>query len=292
MSDAVYDDVISTESERVEMMVAIYESVDCVRDHDFRTEKNTHHPLQRTGSDSVKIRSSRSAVVCLVLLCVLLLTAVIVLCVHIHTNNTNYTEETHQLRTRITSLTEERAQLLTNITDLTEERIQIQTNNSNLIQLNKKLMQEKKELLKCFVKNRLYDFKFCVIRNQQLIAELVVFTDGWFYYHSSCYYTSYEWKSWNESRRYCTERGADLIIINNEDEQKFIMKEAGISESWIGLTDTDVEGTWKWVDGSTLTSGFWKSGEPNGDRRENCVVSHSSGWNDYPCHLVSRSIFL
>ncbi|KAK2871189.1 hypothetical protein Q8A67_023716 [Cirrhinus molitorella] len=79
MSDAIYDDVIRTESERVEMTVGIYESADCVRDHDFRTETNTHQPLQQTGSDSVKIRNYRAAVVCLVLLCVLLLTAVIVL---------------------------------------------------------------------------------------------------------------------------------------------------------------------------------------------------------------------
>ncbi|XP_050977498.1 uncharacterized protein LOC127172293 [Labeo rohita] len=211
-----------TESERVEMMVIIYESTDCVRDLDFRTETNTHQPLQRTGNDSVKIRSSRSAVVCLVLLCVLLLTAVIVLCVHIHTNNTNYTEE----------------------------KMQILTNNTDLVQLNKKLIQEKNELLKCLYK-----------------------TDGWFYYHSSCYYISSEWKNWTESRRYCTERGADLII-NNEDEQNFIMKTVGNYEAWIDLTDTDVEGTWKWVDGSTMTSGFWKSGEPNGDRKENCVVSY------------------
>ncbi|KAL0182508.1 hypothetical protein M9458_021883, partial [Cirrhinus mrigala] len=48
MSDAVYDDVIRTESERVEKTVDIYESADCVRDHDFRTETKTHQPLQRT----------------------------------------------------------------------------------------------------------------------------------------------------------------------------------------------------------------------------------------------------
>ncbi|KAK9975412.1 hypothetical protein ABG768_023455, partial [Culter alburnus] len=63
-------------------------------------------------SDRVKIRSSRAAPVCLVLLCVLLLTAIIVLCVHIHTKSTNYTEERDQLLNKITNLTEERDQLL------------------------------------------------------------------------------------------------------------------------------------------------------------------------------------
>ncbi|KAL0182556.1 hypothetical protein M9458_021931, partial [Cirrhinus mrigala] len=53
MSDTIYDNVIGTKTkginrDRVEMMVEIYESVDCVRDHDFRTETNTHQPLQHT----------------------------------------------------------------------------------------------------------------------------------------------------------------------------------------------------------------------------------------------------
>ncbi|XP_059395603.1 CD209 antigen-like protein E [Carassius carassius] len=264
MSDAIYEDVIRTESERAEITVDIYESADCVRDHDLRTETNTQQPLQCTGSDSVKIRSSRTAVVCLVLLCVLLLTAVTVLCVHIHTNNTNYTQERDQLLTKINSLTEERNQMLTNIANLSDEREQLLTNNSYHIQLNKQLNQEKNETWKCF--NGM---------------------DGWLYYKFSFYYISSEMKNWTESRRYCTERGADLIIINNREEQKTVDKmRDGKTGFWIGLTDSEEEGNWKWVDNSTLTSGFWRLGQPGGKTSENCAVSYfmTLVFHDYPCN--------
>ncbi|ROI89224.1 C-type lectin domain family 4 member E [Anabarilius grahami] len=79
-----------------------------------------------------------------------------------------------------------------------------------------------------------------------------VIKDGWIYYQSCFYYISSEKRNWTESRRYCTERGADLIIINNREEQEFV-KNSSVS-LWIGLTDSDVEGRWEWVDGSTLTS--------------------------------------
>ncbi|KAL0182503.1 hypothetical protein M9458_021878, partial [Cirrhinus mrigala] len=77
----------------------------------------------------------------------------------------------------------------------------------------------------------------------------------WNYYQSNHYFISSEKKNWTESRRYCMERGADLIIINNREEQNFLKEISSNAAVWIGLTDTDVEGTWKWVDGSTLTSG-------------------------------------
>ncbi|KAK9976635.1 hypothetical protein ABG768_021840 [Culter alburnus] len=94
----------------------------------------------------VKIRSSRAAAVCLVLLCVLLLTAVIVLCVHIHTKSSNYTPETHQLLTNITNLTQERDQLLTMITNLSEERDGLKIKNKNLTNERDQLKLEKNDL--------------------------------------------------------------------------------------------------------------------------------------------------
>jgi len=84
------------------------------------------------GSDSVRNRSSRAAAVCFVLLCVLLLTAVIVLCVHIHTKTTNYTEERDWLLTNITRFTEERNRLISKNENLTNERNQLISKNENL----------------------------------------------------------------------------------------------------------------------------------------------------------------
>ncbi|XP_051763537.1 CD209 antigen-like protein D isoform X2 [Ctenopharyngodon idella] len=260
MSDGIYDNVIKTESEgmkteRVEMMVEIYESVDCVGDHDFRTETNIQQPPECTESDSVRIRSSRAALVCLVLLCVLLLTAVIVLCVYIHSNSsTNYTEETHQLLTNITNLIEERDQLLNKITNLTEERDGLIIKNKNLNERDR-------------------------LRNELQICAV------WTCYQSSIYYISNETKNWTESRRYCTDRGADLIIINNREEQEFLKRVPGGTEVWIGLTDSDVEDTWKWVDGTNMTSGFWRDGEPSDSTgEEDCAINLSSGFADYSCN--------
>ncbi|XP_073685572.1 CD209 antigen-like protein D isoform X2 [Garra rufa] len=108
----------------------------------------------------------------------------------------------------------------------------------------------------------------------------------WITYKHSSYYISSEWKNWTESREDCLQRGADLIIINDKEEQDFITVATSANIVWIGLNEFHKEGVWKWVDGSTLTTEFWRHGEPNnnvGD--EDCVVSHFH-WADYPCDFT------
>ncbi|XP_052423961.1 asialoglycoprotein receptor 1-like isoform X2 [Carassius gibelio] len=255
------------------------------------------HPSEHTGSDSVRIRSSRAAVVCLVLLCVLLLTAVIVLCVHTYTNNTHCTED-RKLLTKITNLTEQIDQILTKYINMTNERDGLLMRIDNLTKQKDQFSQERNQLrtilnetgeLELLLLKTSFIIRCTVDGNHELIAEpFVVFTDGWLHSNFSFYFISSLKKSWSESRRYCTDRGADLIIINNREEQEFAKKFSHGNEFWIGLTDSEEEGNWKWVDHSKLTSGLWRSGEPNGNRGENCAVSISSGWFDSLCNKAFR----
>ncbi|XP_055064538.2 uncharacterized protein [Misgurnus anguillicaudatus] len=312
----------------------IYASVDDINSHNVcrRTDDsdNTRNQTsQHTGSENVRKRSYRSVTVCLVLLCVLLLTAVIVLCVLINTNNqqfniktkniikeidrllteyTNITEERDQLLTKYTNITEERDQLLTKYTNLTEERDQLLTKYTNITEERDQLLTKytnitngREEIL-LRLKNLTTENERLLTNNNNLNNQRdqltqqkntimgILKADGWKEYQSSLYFISSEKKSWSDSRRYCTQKGADLIIINNRGEQDFIRTISSLEYFWIGLTDIAVEGRWKWVDGSTLTTRFWAYREPNGGRRDNCAFSYSSGWYDFSCNAPQKWI--
>ncbi|KAK0130963.1 C-type lectin domain family 4 member E [Merluccius polli] len=123
-------------------------------------------------------------------------------------------------------------------------------------------------------------------------------SDSW---HSSVHWTGSEapFRNWTASRDDCLERDADLLVINSREEQEFVSRLGFLH--WIGLSDRDTEGTWKWVDGTIMTSSFWRRGEPNDNRgAEDCVVTQEirgpgegdleRGWNDVPCAVLFRWI--
>ncbi|XP_028448273.1 CD209 antigen-like protein E isoform X1 [Perca flavescens] len=109
--------------------------------------------------------------------------------------------------------------------------------------------------------------------------------EGWEYFSGSFYYISSTRKTWQESRNYCLQKGADLVIINRKEEHDFTTKFRKLM--WIGLTDSETEEKWKWVDGTPLTESYWDSGEPNGGKSENCVkikkFDSENSWNDLSC---------
>ncbi|XP_036067007.1 CD209 antigen-like protein A, partial [Oryzias melastigma] len=115
---------------------------------------------------------------------------------------------------------------------------------------------------------------------------------NWIISGGSAYYVSTTKDSWEAARRDCQNRQAYLMVINNQGEQKFAnqLKEY----MWIGLTDLEVEGTWRWVDTTLMMTSYWSESEPNGDRKENCgnIKNFNSerSWNDDECSKKLRWI--
>ncbi|XP_053335979.1 CD209 antigen-like protein C isoform X1 [Clarias gariepinus] len=167
----------------------------------------------------------------------------------------------------------ENIQLKTSNNNLTIERDQFQTSNNNLIIERDQLQRERGEYLRTF----------CVL------GKCVSFS-------TSLYYMSNEKKNWTESREDCIKRGADLVIINSQEEQDFITEQLQESQAWIGLSDSDTDGEWKWVDGTPVTSGFskWAQHEPdNYQDNEDCGETgypDEQHWNDAPCSHKQRWI--
>uniref|UniRef100_A0A096LS31 C-type lectin domain-containing protein n=1 Tax=Poecilia formosa TaxID=48698 RepID=A0A096LS31_POEFO len=112
---------------------------------------------------------------------------------------------------------------------------------------------------------------------------------GWRMFSCSCYLLSTTTGSWDNARADCRSRGGDLVVINDGVEQDFIFVRALIKTSaWIGLTE-ETEGSWKWVDGTPLSSElkkYWGQGQPdNAFGGEACaqIWENYKTWNDNKC---------
>ena len=106
--------------------------------------------------------------------------------------------------------------------------------------------------------------------------------ENWRKVNSRCYFLSTEEKTWEDSRRDCQSRGADLVVIDSEQEQvkdsqsvfgsdlwtildvevMFYDQQRALYQLdgtnylvfWIGLSDTTGTNQWTWVDGCALTN--------------------------------------
>ena len=86
---------------------------------------------------------------------------------------------------------------------------------------------------------------------------------------------------------FAANRGGSLPIIRNGNQNAWLAQKVG-GRFWLGLTDTQNEGTFKWIDGSALTYTNWNNNEPNDwDSGEDFVEMLTNGkWNDLGDHHI------
>ena len=95
--------------------------------------------------------------------------------------------------------------------------------------------------------------------------------------------------TWEAAEEYCESVGGHLVTITTKEENDAVwayVKELGNQSVFIGLSDTEEEGTWKWVTGESLTYTKWTEGEPNAfteaeNYAEYAFNVDTGEWNDF-----------
>jgi len=97
--------------------------------------------------------------------------------------------------------------------------------------------------------------------------------------------------------------GGHLVTINDAEENAWVLDTFGSYDEtlWIGLNDVATEGTWQWLDGTSVSYFNWMSGEPNNGGgyypyNEDAVVlagptySVPGKWYDGPGNQINAAV--
>ena len=102
--------------------------------------------------------------------------------------------------------------------------------------------------------------------------------------------------TWTGAKSYCENLGGHLATITSKEENDFIYNnliKTNENDCFLGGTDIDHSGEWKWITGETWEYENWKSGEPNYFGIEHYLQFHGGNtyyWNNITNNLTTCSI--
>jgi len=125
-----------------------------------------------------------------------------------------------------------------------------------------------------------------------------------------CFQLSTVARAWAAARTACQNLGVgwDLATIHDAERDAWLVALLGtVPDAWVGASDLDAEGVWRWV---TDSNAFWNGGptgasvggafanwnggataEPNGGEASDCLrVRLTTGWADFQCATAYASI--
>ena len=89
--------------------------------------------------------------------------------------------------------------------------------------------------------------------------------------------------TWDEAKADAEARGGHLVTVGSDEEWNKIKDLLPMdSFIWLGGSDQNAEGEWKWVDETPWNYSNWAPGEPNNDGGENYLLAYNGDhtWND------------
>ena len=93
-----------------------------------------------------------------------------------------------------------------------------------------------------------------------------------------CYLWPTTWMSWPDAEKFCNEKDGHLASVTNLKVHEYIMSKVVTNDHhtnfWIGGTDQEQEGNWKWTDGSDWDFTKWATfpnKQPNDASGQHCL---------------------
>uniref|UniRef100_A0A8B9GDI6 MRC1 protein n=1 Tax=Amazona collaria TaxID=241587 RepID=A0A8B9GDI6_9PSIT len=96
---------------------------------------------------------------------------------------------------------------------------------------------------------------------------------GWMKHGFYCYSVGQLPATFSEAKQICEENKGYLVTVRDRYEQAFLTSVIGLNPAkyfWIGLSDTEEQGTFKWASGDVVTFTHWNAGMPG--REPGCVA--------------------
>jgi murein DD-endopeptidase MepM/ murein hydrolase activator NlpD len=91
-------------------------------------------------------------------------------------------------------------------------------------------------------------------------------------------------KLWSQAKESCSTQGGYLATVTSKEENDWIKTQNLVgSHQWgifLGATDAETEGTWKWITGEPFTYADWDSGQPDNWNGGENYVHLVLKWND------------
>ncbi|XP_033097740.1 uncharacterized protein LOC117101784 isoform X2 [Anneissia japonica] len=112
-------------------------------------------------------------------------------------------------------------------------------------------------------------------------------------YNGACYVAIDTKLNFKVSKKLCQAKGGQLTSIRDADENNFVSTLVKV-EAYIGLTDAQKEGNWKWLSGGKPKFEKWLKNQPDNKGKgkgEDCVaIKPGGGWKDVSCKRKLRAI--
>ena len=103
-----------------------------------------------------------------------------------------------------------------------------------------------------------------------------------------CYQNFNTPKNYTAAATGCEARGGTLATASDVDGQEFVLALKGKADIiWLGLSDTLLEGTFRWEDGTRVNYTDWNARKPDHVNGEDCVRMYQNGqWGDVSCNTA------